>query len=59
MQFSFGFCVGGRDEWKELIAFIDSHMHETLFKILARLEKRTGYDWHTSTGPTPGWLGKY
>lgn len=59
MQFSFGFCVGGRNEWEELIAFVDAHMHETLYKILARLKKRTGYDWNTSSGPAPDWLGKY
>lgn len=56
MQLSFGFFKGGRDEWKELITIVDAHMHEMLYKILARLKEKTGYEWTTSTGPTPDWI---
>ncbi|MCB2128822.1 MAG: hypothetical protein KDE03_07020 [Rhodobacteraceae bacterium] len=57
-QMRFGFYVGGRDEWEELIRFIDAHMHERLMKILRRLKERTGYDWIFPIGPAPDWLGE-
>ncbi|MEO9648760.1 MAG: hypothetical protein ABJ360_22240 [Roseobacter sp.] len=59
VQMNVGFYVGGRDEWEELITFIDSHMHERLTKILRRLREKTGYDWTFPIGPTPDWVGKY
>jgi hypothetical protein len=47
--------IGGRDEWKELISFIDLHIYEALYKILGRLKKNTGYEWTYPTGPKPDW----
>lgn len=58
MQLNLGFFVGGRNEWKELVTFIDAYMHEMLYKILARLKDKTGYEWSISTGETPDWIGK-
>ncbi|WP_157969048.1 hypothetical protein [Tropicimonas sp. IMCC34011] len=58
-QISIGLCLGGRDEWRELIAFIDAHVHERLFKILDRLTRKTGYKWSFPSGPAPGWIGDY
>jgi len=59
VQMSFGLYFGGRDEWKELITFIDAHMHERLFRILDRLTKKTGYKWSFPSGPAPDWVGDY
>ena len=58
-QMSLGFYVGGRDEWEELITFIDAHMHERLTKTLERLAKKTGYKWTFPSGPAPDWVGNY
>lgn len=59
MQLSLGFYVGGRNEWKELITFIDEYMHDMLYKTLARLTDKTGYEWIISTGETPDGIEKY
>lgn len=59
MQMSLGSHVGGRDEWKELITFIDAHVHERLTKILCRLKKKTGYEWTIPSRPAPDWVGKH
>ncbi|KVP00033.1 hypothetical protein WL21_11715 [Burkholderia ubonensis] len=56
LQFSSGFYVGGRNEWKELVTFLDAHMHERLHKILARLKAKTGYEWKVPVGPAPDWV---
>ncbi|NKX75013.1 hypothetical protein HGG73_12690 [Rhodobacteraceae bacterium R_SAG3] len=58
-QMSLGLYFGGRDEWKDLITFIDAHMHERLFRILDRLTKKTGYKWSFPSGPAPDWVGDY
>lgn len=57
LQGNFGFYVGGKDEWEELVTFIDALMHERLTKIFDRLKKKTGYEWSFPTGPTPSWIG--
>ena len=59
LQMSLGFYMGGRNEWGELITFIDGHMHERLQKILGRLKAKTGYEWKFPNGPGPDWVGKY
>lgn len=56
MQMSLGFYLGGRDEWRELITYIDVHMHERLKKILNRLKKKTGYEWTFPIWPAPDWV---
>lgn len=56
MQMSLGQYIGGRDEWGELIKFIDQHMHERLTKVLRNLKQKTGYDWTFPSGPTPNWI---
>lgn len=58
MQGNFGLYIGGKDEWEELVTFIDALMHERLTKIFDRLKKKTGYDWSFPTGPSPSWLDK-
>ncbi len=56
-QMSLGFFIGGRDEWGELVTFLDAHMHERLTKILDRLRKKTGHSWTFPSGSSPDWLG--
>ncbi len=56
---SLGFYVGGRNEWEELVTFLDAHMHERLQKILGRLKAKTGLEWTFPVGPAPDWVGKY
>lgn len=56
MEMSYGLYLGGKDEWKKLITFIDSHMHDRLMKILSRLEKKTGKKWTIPSGPAPHWV---
>ena len=58
-QMSMGLYIGGRNEWEELITFLDGLMHERLQKILGRLKDKTGKDWTFPTGPAPDWVGKY
>lgn len=50
-----GFYIGGRNEWEELVRFLNSHMHKRLYKILARLKEKTGYEWKVPVGPAPDW----
>lgn len=59
VQMNLGFYVGGRNEWEELVTFIDMHMHERLTKILGRLKEKTGYDWTFPVGPAPDWVNNY
>ncbi|WP_408914448.1 hypothetical protein [Brucella pseudogrignonensis] len=58
-QMSMGLYVGGRNEWEELVRFLDGLMHERLQKILKRLKEKTGKDWMIPSGPAPEWVGKY
>lgn len=56
MQMTLGFYINGRNEWAELIAFIDAHMHDRLQKILGRLKTKTGCEWVFPNGPAPNWV---
>ncbi|MCU1802963.1 MULTISPECIES: hypothetical protein [Pectobacterium] len=59
VQMSLGLHIGGRNEWEDLIKFVDALMYERLNKILARLKEQTGYEWLFPDGPTPSWVGGY
>ncbi|MBM1689284.1 hypothetical protein [Sulfitobacter geojensis] len=59
MQMTLGMYIGGRNEWAELVQFIDAHMHSRLTKILQRLKKKTGYEWSFPENPPPAWVGDY
>ncbi len=59
LELSLGFHFGGRDEWEELVTFLDAHMHERVAKILSRLKEKTGYEWVFPAGSPPDWVGKY
>lgn len=58
LQMNLGLYIGGRNEWQELVTFLDAHMHERLQKILGRLKEKTGYEWIFPVGPTPDWVTK-
>lgn len=55
LQLKLGSYIGGRNEWEELTAFLDAHMHDRVYKILARMKEKTGYEWTFPTGPAPDW----
>ncbi len=57
LQMSMGMYIGGRNEWEELVTFLDGLMHDRLQRIIRRLKDKTGYDWTFPTGPAPGWVG--
>lgn len=56
-EITFGVYFGGRNEWEDLIKFIDAHMHDRLMKVISRLKEKTGYDWTFPNGPAPDWVG--
>ncbi|MEQ1955393.1 hypothetical protein [Mesorhizobium sp. CN2-181] len=55
LQMGLGLYIGGRNEWQELITFLDERMYERLQKILGRLSAKTGYKWKFPVGPGPDW----
>ena len=57
-QMLMGLHFGGRNEWAELIAFLDGLMHDRLQKILRRLNDKTGKEWTFPTGDAPDWANK-
>ncbi|WP_354101672.1 hypothetical protein [Bradyrhizobium sp. RT5a] len=48
-----GYHIGGATEWHELVSFLDRFTVERMEKLLARLKKKTGYEWVMPTGPFP------
>lgn len=58
LQMSLGMYVGGRDEWEELVVFIDGLMHDRLHKLLKRLTDKTGLEWSFPSGAAPNWVSK-
>lgn len=51
LQLQLGFHVGGRQEWRELVDFIDVMMVERLEKLQTRLTTKTGRPWAFPEGP--------
>ena len=56
LQLSYGLFIGGRNEWDELIKFIDEYMVDQLQKILRRLKEKTGCEWNFPSGPVPDYI---
>lgn len=50
---SFGFYVGGRTEWPDLVKSVEALYNERIEKLLARLKQKTGHDWALQQGPPP------
>jgi hypothetical protein len=55
LEMNSGLYIGGRNEWDELVTFLNEYMYKRLQKILARLKKKTGYEWRVPVGPAPDW----
>lgn len=58
-KMSLGMYLCGRNEWGDLVTYLDALMHERLSKICKRLTDKTGCEWIFPTGPVPSWIGKY
>lgn len=56
LEMRLGFHWGGRNEWGELVTFLEAYMHDRLQKTLRRLKEKTGREWKFPEGPTPDWL---
>ncbi|HHT2661490.1 TPA: hypothetical protein ACTYSP_001067 [Citrobacter freundii] len=56
LKFSLGMHIGGRNEWRELVEFVNGYMHQQLHKLLERLRKITGYEWIFPEGLGPDYL---
>jgi len=56
LELKIGFYFGGRNEWEELLKFLDAQMHERIQKILGRLSEKTGLEWKFESGPVPKWV---
>ncbi|MCI9500203.1 MAG: hypothetical protein HFE69_21475 [Enterobacter hormaechei subsp. steigerwaltii] len=56
LQLSFGLFIGGRNEWEELVKFIDEYMVDQLQKILLRLKEKTGSEWIFPSDPNPDFI---
>jgi hypothetical protein len=54
--FNIGFHVGGPNEWKPLVEFLDSLMFTRLHTQLEKLKQRTGREWTFPIGPPPKWI---
>ena len=50
---SFGFYVGGRTEWPDLVKSVEVLYNERIEKLLERLKQKTGHDWALQEGPPP------
>ena len=50
---SFGFYVGGRTEWPDLVKSVEALYNESIEKLLKRLKQKTGHDWGLQEGPPP------
>ncbi|MGY4334969.1 hypothetical protein ACVWWG_009437 [Bradyrhizobium sp. LB7.2] len=48
-----GYHIGGATEWHELVSLLDRFTVERMETLLARLQKKTGYEWVMPTGPAP------
>jgi len=53
-----GLHIGGRNEWEELVAVLDAHMHGLVEKALRKMEAKTGKPWRIAQGPAPDWVGQ-
>jgi hypothetical protein len=50
---SFGFHVGGRTEWPDLVKSVEALYNGRIEKLLERLKQKTGHDWALQEGPPP------
>lgn len=48
LNYEFGMYVGGRDEWVELVLFVNQYVYDQICKNLDRLREKTGRNWNFS-----------
>ncbi|NIG74061.1 hypothetical protein F3J34_10685 [Klebsiella sp. Ap-873] len=53
LKLGFELHLGGRNEWHELVKFINEYTADQLQKILERLKVKTGYEWKFPMGGDP------
>lgn len=58
MNYNLSMYIGGRDEWEELVKFVNQYVYDQIFKILNRLREKTGYKWTFPHGPSPDFGSK-
>ncbi|EQC1558102.1 hypothetical protein ACY2PI_004442 [Citrobacter amalonaticus] len=46
LNYDLGMYVGGRDEWGELVQFVNQHVYDQINKHLERLREKTGHKWN-------------
>ncbi len=56
VQMSMEMYWGGRDEWEDLVTFLDGQMHNRLQKLLKKMSDKTGHKWVFPEGPAPDWI---
>jgi hypothetical protein len=56
VTYNMGFHVGGANEWKRLVEFLDALMLDRLHAQLEKLKEKTGREWTFPSGPAPSWI---
>lgn len=56
VNFNMGFHVGGANEWKSLVEFLDSLMFNRLHAQLEKLKEKTGREWILPSGSPAQWV---
>lgn len=51
MNYELGMYVGGKDEWAELVNFVNEYVYDQIDKKLNRLREKTGHRWNFTKGP--------
>lgn len=54
LNYELGMYVGGRDEWAELVQFVNEYVYDQINKNLDRLHEKTGHKWNFPQGPSNG-----
>lgn len=54
LNYEFGMYVGGRDEWVDLVQFVNQYVYDQICKKLDRLREKTGHKWNFPQGPNNG-----
>ncbi|MCG1031794.1 hypothetical protein J5S76_07345 [Bacillus amyloliquefaciens] len=54
LNYELGMYVGGRDEWVDLVQFVNQYVYDQICKNLDRLREKTGHIWNFSQGPSHG-----
>lgn len=50
--------VGGRNEWEDLVKFVNEYVYAQIFKIIERLSEKTGCKWNFPHDLAPEFIGE-